>query len=292
MDLRRAFVEALAPAARQGVREGDDLDARLQHAWARVDPSFRLEPAAFVAELARCVGDAPGEVLAALERLHVEDLALALACADGKPEALEAFEHAHAADLARRLEAMTGDLDRAEDLLQELRVRLFVPAAAGRGRIAEYTGRGSLRAWLRVTARRHFIDRARVGHDDRRTDLPSASALPGLVSVDPELAAVQVRYREQFQRAFGAALGDVTVRQRNLLRFRFVHGLKLEEIAGIHRVHRVTVSRWLDEVATSLLDATRDALRRELRLDENEIDSIVRAAQSQFEVSVARLLRR
>jgi RNA polymerase sigma-70 factor (ECF subfamily) len=289
MDLRRAFVEALAPAARQGLREADDLDARLGHAWARVDPSFGLEPTAFMAELARCVGDAPG---AALERLHVEDLALALACADGKPEALEAFEHAHAADLARRLEAMTGDLDRAEDLLQELRVRLFVPAAAGRGRIAEYTGRGSLRAWLRVTARRHFIDRSRVGHDDRRTDLPSASVLPGLVSVDPEIAAVQLRYREQFQRAFGAALGDVTVRQRNLLRFRFVHGLKLEEIAGIHRVHRVTVSRWLDEVATSLLDATRDALRRELRLSDPEIDSIVRAAQSQFEVSVARLLRR
>jgi RNA polymerase sigma-70 factor (ECF subfamily) len=75
-----------------------------------------------------------------------------------------------------------------------------------------------------------------------------------------------------------------------LLSLHYLQGVGLEELARAWRVHRATVSRWLVAAREAFLGRTRDELVTRAGIDRLEVDSLVRALQSQLEVSLRRLL--
>jgi RNA polymerase sigma-70 factor, ECF subfamily len=288
-----AFREGLRPAQRDVVC--DDLERALQafvdeaiSAW----PGLALSPADFVREVARCVG-ADIAPAAALETLRASDLYLARACGRRDETAVELFESTFAEEIDRSVQRMAGDAIRSDDFKQEFRHKLFVGKDGVPPKIAEYSGRGSLRRWVRIAAKRTYIDLMRAGR--RRPEVPIGDEPlvdEGAAQLDPELAYIKRRYRQEFRQAFAQALDRLSVRQRNLLRHHFVHRLRLDEIAGIHRVHRATVARWIAEARKQLLDQTREALEAQLRVDHREFQSIVRLVQGELDLTVSRLLEK
>src|SRR5262249_57644413 len=112
------------------------------------------------------------------------DLYLAFACGAGIPGALAAFESKYMA----RVPSLIARLDPAgrltDEVIQTLRVQILVPDARGRARILDYSGRGALIAWLRVSAIRATL---KLRRPQRRAGAhrPTLPHLPRRLHPDP-----------------------------------------------------------------------------------------------------------
>lgn len=264
-----AFGRALADAYRRGCE-----------AW----PSVALDEVAFARQLGARLGPTP-----AWSELALEDLYLACALAEGSTAAIKVLERdlfpQIVAVLARRGLAHDG----IEDLAQRLREHLLVGTATRPGRIADFRGSGSLRAWIIVAAVR-MSDRA--GSSERRRAVePFASGVadPRAGEVEDDLAKQQ--YREQLEQACERALVELPKRERALLRMHLVDGASIDQIGRIYGVHRATAARWLARARATILAATQHRLAAELGVETDVAAGIAELVQSRLDISVARLLQ-
>lgn len=294
------FLSKLAGALAQEATADPSLEdrlggflARAKGAWPRLD----LAEEAFLDGLAeRLTKSPPTRGLAQwLDHVHPEDLWLALACGRGDRRAILAFEGQYRADLEKLAARYQGPRTSAEELRQTLREKLFVGEEGRAPRINEYSGQGYLQNWLRVTGARAFIDQLRstkargeaeqLGVEDR---LLAAADTGG----DPELNFLKQEYRERFREAFGAAVRALSSEDRTLLRQHLVAGLTLEQLGKLHGAHLSTISRRIQKLKGALMEGTREELRRALKLEVDDLDSLMALIQSRLDVSVARLLEK
>lgn len=265
----------------------DRAVARGAAAW----PDLALAPATFAAYLAARVPDG-GDRVAALAAMAIEDLFLACACIVGDRRAISAFtERFVRVSVAAATRAKRGAAG-SDDTLQAVLEKLLAPRGELPPRLAEFTGQGGLRAWVRVTVVRASIDLERM--QARRivpeSTPPDFHLEDHATTSDPELDYLKRHYREEFREAFAAALAGLDARARNVLRHHMVDGLSIDQIGALYSVHRATAARWVAGGREALLVGTRAALRERLKLSEGEYASIMRLIDSMLEVSVQRLL--
>lgn len=79
--------------------------------------------------------------------------------------------------------------------------------------------------------------------------------------------------------------------QQNLLRQQLIHGLSLDELAGLYRVHRATVARWVAEAKANLSIGTKALLAERFNLTKSEQRGLSSYLKSHIEVSVRTLLK-
>ena len=286
-ELGVAFCARIAEDLRASV--GPELDGELAGLVARAReevPGVELDPLAFVAYVAeRVTFDVHGRPV--LRPLHAGDLWIAFGCVTQHPAALAAFEARFAPEITS---ALRRSFERAlaEDAEMRLRDKLMLVAPDQAPRLASYSGRGDLRAWLRAAAVRTAIDLMR----SRKTIAVEPGALDeaGLAS-DPLLAALKARYREAFRAAFGEAAAQLTDRERTLLRYRFLDDLSIDEIGVLYRVHRATVARWIAAIRESLFEATRQRLMAQLAIADSDVDSVLRLIDSELDFSIEAFVR-
>jgi RNA polymerase sigma-70 factor (ECF subfamily) len=295
-----SLVPLFLPHLAQGWQEhavaaGPALEETLERLMERTPAELNPDPTDFLAHVARRLpepnpGWDDGDLLRLLARIRVEDLALAWACARDEPDAVAELErqHFHVVDAA--LGQIAGAAAQAEEIKQLLRQRLFVPPTEGdEPRIAQYSGRGDLRSWLRVAAIRCAINH--LQKQGREVALGD-EMLAHLAAPDPdqELDLFKRRYRAEFKRAFEGALRQLSSRDRNLLRYHYLERLNIDQIGAIYSVHRTTVARWLARTREGLLAQTRRSLMAQLRIERTEFESIMRLIESQLDASIARFL--
>src|SRR5262249_52635052 len=128
-----------------------------------------------------------------------------------------------------------------------------------------------------------------------RDDLPALDVDDVLVQKaagdDPEAAYVRAHYQQAFLLALKEAIGGLSAERRNVLRLRFACDLSRQQIAGVLKVSRGTVVRWLATARREVLDRTLAILRARLRLTPSELESLVRLARSELPVTIGSLLR-
>ena len=270
---------------------GARLDGELDAARSRW-PDASISDGQLAAQLAGQLG-AQKDPAAALARLRLDDLLLAQWCATGDPRAIAAFERVHRDDLAGVLARFRRLAVTEEELLQTLRIKLFVATGDRRPRIADYSGFGFLQNWLRVTALRVMVDVARSEQARRLEELLADDDLIGLPALGPDLAARVSREEvsRAIKQAFARAVAELAPRQRNFLRHAHVDQLTLDQIAATYGVHRATVARTLAQARAELVEATRKVLAEQLGVDPAALDSVVRAADSRIDLSLSRVLR-
>lgn len=290
--LRAAFEAALHEAARPAFEGCDDLEDRLQELVAHAREGMGdLSPTAgqYVAHVAGVLGDKG--VPEALDQLRAADLYLACACAQGDDRALTLFDAEFGRDIDLAI-ARSGNVNLTkEEFRQALRNKLFVTREGRPPKIADYAGRGDLRSWVRVTALRMIVDivRQRNAGKEIPVEADMLGAMPAPAD-DPELDYIQKVYKSQFKDALQDAFGRLTPRERNLLRQQVIHGLNIDQVGAIYRVHRTTAFRWIEKARKSLLRETRAALMARLKVGSGEFLSIMRVVQGDLDVSVRRLL--
>jgi RNA polymerase sigma-70 factor (ECF subfamily) len=287
VELAALYVKRLGTALPE---DAGALEAALRSALQaarRAHPKSWVEDAAFVWFLADRAGPRALEAGGGLEHLFVADLYLACACLAGNREAITALDEQilHPASAGAR--RIGGTADFADEVHQQLRERLLVPERGQPARLSEYGGTGSLLGWAKVTASRLALNMRSA--PAREVSL-EAELLPGAAH-DPEHSVIGRRNAERLAAAFKEATATLGSEERVLLRYHFADGLNFEQIAGLFQTHRSTVSRKIAAARRKLLAETRRLLRERFGIQQRELSSVIRTAQSRLDGTITAWLR-
>ena len=236
--------------------------------------AIAVEP--FERELMRRRASVKGE-------LHVEDLALAFACAQKNEPALIHFERTYFAQASRALKKMKLSGTLADDVLGWMRFELF--ARPQGPLVLTYSGRGDLGSWVRAIAVHEALKRVRR---ERRDVTPEVAA--DLPMPDAELSAMRGAYGVEFTRALADSFGAMSTQERNLLRQYFLDGLTIDTLAGLYKIHRATAARRVTAAREELVERVRTSLVRELKLSQTGVDQVI--TLSNLKESLGALLRK
>jgi RNA polymerase sigma-70 factor (ECF subfamily) len=266
------------------------LEALLATRWQQARAAFP-GGALPVADFSVYVGarvPAAAESLDAVAALRLEELYLACACATGDGAALALVEARYLPQVGAALGRLALGPAGVDEVKQRVRRRLFTREGARAPKIAAYSGRGELGAWLRAVAVRTALKLLREERGQPRPDETRVGRLAG--DVGAEVRYFKAHYRPLFRAAFADAMAALPADDKQLLREYYAGGATIAEMATRRRAHRVTVARWLDEIRHRLLERTRRELMQRVRVSQGECDSIMRLVQSQLELTFHRLL--
>ena len=287
---------------------------------AETYPDFGLSEADFKEALLRAVdkyvavlsdrGEKPSveSIRRFLAELQDLDLYLALACARGNEPAWWQFDRQYRNFIERVARHLAGTGTDADEVIESVYVDLFgtkVESGVRQSKFRTYTGRGSLRGWLRTIIWRTVVDLYRRKQDevpleevtrsgDTRERQPSRIEAQG-----SEEQMLENVLRERYKTLCGKALDDslATLDEHEMLLLLYYHveGLKLREIARLvdqptspirrwfqqhskrrganpsSRVHESTVMRWLEKVYRKVSGKFRDELAKKHGLNSAEI---------------------
>jgi RNA polymerase sigma factor (sigma-70 family) len=206
-----------------------------------------------------------------LSALHLEDLALATACAGGSEAAWEHFFTKYrtylraAAGAILRCHAGSADAcDLADSLFSEL-YGLRGGRGAERSLFRYFHGRSSLKTWLRALLAQRHIDSIRasrrfdeLGEDETGEGRPKSLPGPQMQPGDPH----RERYIASFTRALQTTLDRLEPQEKERLRLYYAEEKTLAEIGRLLGEHESSVSRHLERVRRDLRQAVEDILRR------------------------------
>jgi len=286
MSLAESFTRSLPPELADRFPDPEEALARILTTAREAWPAIELDETAFLEHLAqRLTADTT------LATLHAADLWLAFACVLGDPAALSVFDQTV---LARVPSVLKGNLPAglsADDVLQSLRLKLFVRQSDAPPAIATYSGRGALLHWVRAAAVRLTQDHARARKFEHVTDDDALLDTP-VLSTGAELNFLKNRFAPDFKAAFQEALKTLSTRDQNLLRLYYLEGSSPEEIGRVYQTHRTTVWRWLTQCREALLTQTRAMLAARTRVSDAEVSSLMNAVHSQLDLSLSRMLKK
>ncbi len=217
-----------------------------------------------------------------------DDLYLACACVAGVPPAIAAFEERYFGEIERALGRMRPKDLAADELRQRMREKLFVGDGVRPPALRSFSGRGNLTAWFRATVARAVLD-----HLGAAKEVPAEDALfDALVSGEDgaETSHLRAVYRRELRESFGEAAERLTHGERNLLRYAFVDGLGVAELATIYKIHRATAGRRLDDARAAFGNHLRAVMTERLKVSETELLSIVRLVLSSVDLTIQRYL--
>lgn len=248
------------------------------------------------------------EVNSFLELLQVDDLFMAIACANGNERAWWEFDQQHRPYLervARHLAKTEGD---AQDVIDTVYVELYGTRVVDGERVSKfstYSGRGSLRGWLRTVIWHSLVDLHRASHDeislDEMTEAVGEGAAHANFAEDLSGGEIEMldhiereRYRKATVSSIGAAFSALDDHEKLLLLYYHVENLKLREIAklveneasplrgwfqrrsqakdGGGRTHESTVMRWLEKSYAKVLEIFKQELAATHALSKKEIE--------------------
>jgi RNA polymerase sigma-70 factor len=251
------------------------------------------------------------ETVEFLSLIQADDLFIALACADGNERAWWEFDQNYRGYLERLARHLAKtDVD-AQDVIDCVYVELYGTRFVDGERVskfATYSGRGSLRGWLRTVMWHTLVDMHRASHDEVSLDEMTENAGEGAVhasfanqvlSGGDSAAVEQVardRYRTATSKSIEAAFDALEDHEKLLLLYYHVEQMKLREIARLvendesplrrwfqrkaqnrsdnspGRIHESTVMRWLDKSYAKVLQLFRDELASTHRLTSAEVE--------------------
>jgi RNA polymerase sigma-70 factor, ECF subfamily len=206
-----------------------------------------------------------------LRGLHLQDLALACACAAGHDAAWEHFIREVRPVLYRAADAIDPS-GGARELADAIYADLYGTEERDgqrRSLFRYFHGRSSLATWLRaVLAQRHvdFIRAHRRFDDMPAEDPPDPS--PAVAAPNPD----RPRLVELFHRALEAVVAALAARDRLRLALYYGQDLTLAEIGRITGEHEATVSRQLARTRRQVRAAVGDRLRADSGLEDGEIE--------------------
>ena len=252
-----------------------------------------------------------------IKSLQADDLFLAIACANGNERAWWEFDQQHRSYMERvaRHLAKT-DVD-AQEVIDAVYVELYGTRVVDGERLskfATYSGRGSLRGWLRTVIWHSIVDLHRAGHDEVSLDemtetvgegaAQASFANPASGGEDEMIDQLtRERYRAATLSALGSAFGSLDEHEKLLLLYYHSENMKLREIARLvenegsplrawfqrrsanrdknpeSRIHESTVMRWLEKCYAKVLQQFRTELESSHGLNDEEIEICMDLAQ-------------
>ena len=252
----------------------------------------------------------PSEVNQFLEQIQSDDLFLALACANGNERSWWEFDQQHRSYLERVARHLAKTEVDAQEVIDQVYVDLYGTKIVDGERVSKfstYSGRGSLRGWLRTVIWHSLVDLHRASHDEVSLDEMTENVGEGMAHASFAEAApggedemidhiTKERYRKATVTALETAFASLDDHEKLLLLFYHVENLKLREIARLvenegsplrgwfqrksqtrsdnpaGRIHESTIMRWLEKSYARVLQLFRAELSEKSNLTREEVE--------------------
>lgn len=203
-----------------------------------------------------------------IDKLQADDLCLIVACENGDQAAWNDLVERFTPTVRSAARSASSNEEGAEDLAQSIWAELYglkiSEEGKPAGKLAYYSGRGSLAGWLRAVVAQLAIDQHRKqsrlvqteedGDFDRliqqNKDDNNWSGHGGVR--DPELQVSTKLASAQLQESLAAALGKLPAEDRLLVKLYYFDGLKLHEAGALLGFHEATASRRLTRIYAEL----------------------------------------
>lgn len=203
-----------------------------------------------------------------IDKLQADDLCLIVACEQGDQKAWSDLVERFSATVRSAARSASSNEDQAEDLAQSiwaelhgLRVRDDGKPA---GKLAYYSGRGSLAGWLRAVVAQLAVDQHRK--QSRLVQTEEDSDFDRIIQdgqdentwsghggcVNPELEISKKFAGAQLQKALAKSIGQLSAEDRLLVKLYYFDGLRLREAGAVLGVHEATASRRVTRIHTEL----------------------------------------
>ena len=227
------------------------------------------------------------------DSLHVEDLALACACALGHEPAWDHFVAEFRPALYRAADAIdpAGGAREAADALYGELFGVKEKDGDRQSLFRYFHGRSSLATWLRSLVSQRYVDRIRATrrHDPLPEDA-SPAALPARpAEVDPD----RPRFAAAVRAALTSALAALGPRDRLRLACYYAQEMTLAQIGKLTREHEATVSRQLARTRRDIRASVERLLREEHHFADREItESFAAVVDDAGTLDLGRLLTR
>jgi RNA polymerase sigma-70 factor (ECF subfamily) len=252
-----------------------------------------------------------------LRQIHADDLFMALACAGGDERAWWEFDHQNRAYMERVANHLASTEMDAEDVIHTVYGELYGTRVVDGERVskfATYSGRGSLRGWLRTVIWHSLVDLHRASADEVSLDEMTENVGEGfthstfaesmkLGGEDEMIEKIaRDRYRKATVTAIENAFASLDSHEKLLLLYYHVENMKLREIAKIvensasplrdwfqrksstreknpeSRIHESTIMRWLEKSYAKVLQIFRSELFSTHALSEEEVEICMQLA--------------
>jgi RNA polymerase sigma-70 factor len=245
-----------------------------------------------------------------LNSLHHDDLFLTLACANGNERAWWEFDQQHRSYMERVARHLASTEIDAQEVIDTVYVELYgtrVVDGARVSKFASYSGRGSLRGWLRTVIWHSLVDLHRASHDEVSLDEMTENVGEGMAhsnfaetnlgGEDQMLDRLAYdNYRKATLSSIEKAFASLDAHEKLLLLYYHVENLKLREIARMvevptsplrdwfqrrsaareknpsSRIHESTIMRWLEKTYGKVLDLFTKELTEAHGLKKEELE--------------------
>jgi len=216
--------------------------------------------------------------------VHAEDLFLAIACVEHVAGAATAFRGELGGAISDFVRTVLHEQAAVIELEGDLLVD-FLVGEAGVPRLVAYTGRGPLRAWVRMTCVRRALNSRR--DTTRRAEIDGRMLCEAIgTATDPETSYLKQLYGAAFEQAFREAVATLDPTESTLLRLHFGEGLALGALGAMYGWSKPTASRRIAAAREALFVATSELLRARLKLSPPELASVLRLIRSNLDISL------
>lgn len=229
-------------------------------------------------------GDSPAAARQLFAALHIEELALARACAAGQEAAWEAFLLRYREKLYSAAHHIAREDSTARELADSLYADLYGTGVREGKRVSKldfYTGRGSLEGWLRTVLAQEYINRYRtqkrlvsLEEQEEGGEQYAAPAPEPAVAVDSRL-----------QSAVDEALNALSAEERFLLASYYLDQRTLAEVGRALGIHASNVSRRLEKLAGMLRERIRNSLLKN-GLDRRQAEELMAVDVRDLQVNI------
>ena len=261
-------------AARLVARAGEarrlDADALAPRVRAVVEKYvLRDEPGAAAERIAKFV-----------DSLRADDLCLVVACERGDERAWDDLINSFRTTVTSAARAASANEEAAEELAQSVWAELYGlradAAGAAQGKLAYYSGCGSLGGWLRAVVSQLAVDRHRKSsrlvqtEEDADFDRLAQEATAGedgfqvAAAPDPESALARTEVTSALHRALARVVAQLAPEDRLLVKLYYFDGLRLREAGAVLGVHEATASRRLTRLHAEIREGVEKILTQEL----------------------------
>jgi RNA polymerase sigma-70 factor (ECF subfamily) len=237
---------------------------------------------------------ANNEIQDFIEKLYTQDLCLALACAAGNELAWEDFMR----DYRPFLQAIARQIGKTEQIAEDLVSQIWTDlyglrevAGQRQSKFYFYSGRGSLKGWLKTVVFQLFVERHR--QSNRYVQPDEETGFERLApTIVPEIKIQEHQYVVATQQALGVAFEKLDTKLKLLLSYYYYDQLTLKQIGALFQVHEATASRWLQRAQQDVRQLMEQCLKEQYHYNNVQIAECLQLAATGEAVSVASLLGR
>ena len=232
----------------------------------------------------------PAELEQYLESLHLEDLALACACARGRESAWDHFVRQYRPILLR-IASRGQQADRARDVADSIYGELYgldERDGARKSLFDYFHGRSSLAGWLKAVVAQRLVDKARAARRFEPLPEDDVSTPPGSPAF--ELDADRQRSLGLVRQALARALAALEPRDKLRLSLYYAQEMKLAAVGRVLGESEATSSRKLERTRGALRAAVEKRLRETERLTDAEVELCFDHARTDPAFDLARAL--